>query len=287
MSAPSPIPGSLHSAAPVVDLDAYCARIGYDGPHTPTLQTLRALHELHPSAIAFEAVDVLLDRGVDLSPAAIDAKLIDGRRGGYCFEQNNLFKRALVAMGFEVESLIGRVTWQAPADAPPRPRTHMALRVEVDGRPWLADVGFGGCVASAPLDLETIEPQATRHGRYRIGRQGADILVETQLKDDWEVLYRLSPEPQLDVDYEPANWLTSTHPQSFFRQALMVARTTPDARYTLLNQRLTIRTPDGREERRMLDADGLAEVLTDIFGLPVEPDWRPVLETAAAAEVQG
>ena len=61
---------SLGSESPSVDLVAYCARIGYDGPLTPSLETLRALQELHPAAIAFEAIDVLLDRGVDIAPAA-------------------------------------------------------------------------------------------------------------------------------------------------------------------------------------------------------------------------
>src|SRR5690606_7025466 len=134
-----------------LDLDAYCARIGYDGPREPTLATLRALHALHPAAIAFEALDVMLGRGIDLAPAAVEAKLVHQRRGGYCFEQNGLFQRVLAAMGFEVEALLARVLWRTPADAPPRPRTHMALRVMVEGEPWLADVGFGGCVMTAPL----------------------------------------------------------------------------------------------------------------------------------------
>ena len=66
----------------MTDLDAYFARIGYDGPRTPSLDVLRALHALHPAAIPFEAIDCLLDRGVDISPAAVDAKLIHRRRGG-------------------------------------------------------------------------------------------------------------------------------------------------------------------------------------------------------------
>jgi hypothetical protein len=74
---------------PEVDLDAYCARIGYDGPLAPDLETLRLLQEHHAAAIAFEAIDVLLGRGVDLAPAAVDQKLIASRRGGYCFGHNN------------------------------------------------------------------------------------------------------------------------------------------------------------------------------------------------------
>ena len=128
----------------MLDLDAYLARIGYDGPREPTLEVLRAIHAAHPAAIPFEAIDVLLDRGVDISLPAVQAKLIAGRRGGYCFEQNTLFLAVLRELGFDVEPLLARVVWMRPADAPAGPRTHMVLRVTLEGRPWLADVGFGG-----------------------------------------------------------------------------------------------------------------------------------------------
>ena len=57
----------------MIDLDAYFVRIVYTGPHSASLDVLRALHELHPATITFEAIDVLLDRDIDLAPSAIDA----------------------------------------------------------------------------------------------------------------------------------------------------------------------------------------------------------------------
>ena len=281
------IAAALAGAAPrpSVDLAAYCARIGYSGPLEPTLATLRALVEHHPAAITFEAIDVLLDRGVDLSPAAVDAKLIRGRRGGYCFEQNGLLKRVLAAIGFEVDILLGRVLWRAPPAAPPRPRTHMALKVTIEGTPWLADVGFGSSVPTAPLRIDTAAPQATAHEAFRVVAFGSGFLVQVRLEGRWASLYELSPEPQEEVDLEPANWFTSTHPASPFRSALVVARVTPEARSTMLDGRLTVRRPSGRVERRQLDADGIEETLGGLFGLPVEPDWRPIIERAAAAVI--
>jgi N-hydroxyarylamine O-acetyltransferase len=274
---------SGETARPPVDLDAYCARIAYRGPLAPTLATLRTLLELHPAAIPFEAIDVLLDRGVDLAPAAVDAKLIGGRRGGYCYEQNGLLLRVLRAIGFEVETLLGRVLWQAPPGAPPRPRTHMALRVGIEGRPWLADVGFGGRVPTSPLRMDEARPQETRHESFRVLPFGPSLLVQASLEGTWRSLYELSPEPQEDVDLELPNWFTSTHPQSHFRHRLSVSRATPEARQSLLDGRLTVRTIDGRIDRRVLDAAGIEEVLVRMFGLPVAPDWQPVIARAAAA----
>src|SRR5579863_5381519 len=126
-------PPAADAAAQELDLAGYFARIGYSGSPRADLETLRALTELQPAAIPFEAVDVLLGRPVDLGLRSIQAKLVAGGRGGYCFEQNGLLKQALGALGFTVEGLIGRVLWMRSQDAPLMPLTHMALRVTIDG----------------------------------------------------------------------------------------------------------------------------------------------------------
>ncbi|MEO8926531.1 MAG: arylamine N-acetyltransferase, partial [Caulobacteraceae bacterium] len=107
------------------DLDAYLARIGYAGDRAPTLATLAAIHALHPAGLAFENLDPLLGRPVALDLDTLQAKLVRGRRGGYCFEQNAVFLAALEALGFKAQSLIARVLWNRPADAAPPPRSHM------------------------------------------------------------------------------------------------------------------------------------------------------------------
>ena len=267
--------------ASVVDLAAYCARIGYDGPLMPTLDTLRALQALHPAAIPFEAIDVLTGRGIDISPEAVDAKLIAAGRGGYCYEQNGLFKRVLQAIGFHVEGLIARVNWNAPVDAPVRPPSHMALRVTIEGVPWLADVGFGSCVPTAPLRLDSREPQPTAHETFRLVPCSPELQLEAEIAGRWAPVYRLLPTPQLDCDYQLANWYTATHPESHFRHRLIVTRTTPEARHVLAGARLTVRAASGETERRFLDVDEIEHELAARFLLPVEADWRPVIERAA------
>lgn len=268
-----------------VDLDAYFARIGYVGPREPTLDVLRSLHALHPNAIVFEAIDVLLGRGVDLSPAAVDAKLIGAKRGGYCFEQNGLLKRVLEALGFNVQAHWARVHWMKPAGSLPPARTHMVLKVTVDGTAWLVDVGFGSCVLPQPLRLDAADAQPTRHESYRIFPFAAATMLQAHRDGVWHSIYEITPDVCLDVDFQVANWWTSTHPAGHFRHRLIVARTTSEARYALLENRFTIRRRGEAQRTSFLDAAGIEEVLRDTFALPVASDWRPIIERAAAAEL--
>ncbi|HLK45126.1 MAG TPA: arylamine N-acetyltransferase, partial [Acidimicrobiales bacterium] len=134
----------------LANLDAYLARIGC----TPG-SSFQALHRAHGTTIPFENLDPYGGRPVALDVSSLEDKLVTRRRGGYSFEHNLLFRAALQDVGIEeVDLLLARVR---RGDAPgPRPLTHLALRVVADGRPWLADVGFGagGLLDPIPLDGE-------------------------------------------------------------------------------------------------------------------------------------
>src|SRR5690606_6813912 len=109
----------------------------------PDAPTLRALHEAHVGAIAFENLEIHLGNPMRLGPDALFDDLVARRRGGYCFQMNELFARVLLAIGFGVERFAARV-WQGNATEVP-PRSHQCLGItDGDGGRWLGDVGFGG-----------------------------------------------------------------------------------------------------------------------------------------------
>ena len=250
------------------DLDAYFARIGYGGPANADLATLSALHAAHVAAIPFESLDPLVGRPVKLDLASLQAKMVRSRRGGYCFEQNHLFRGALETIGFAVDGLAARVAWMSPPGAPLGPRLHMLLKVEVGGAPWLADVGFGAHLQDGPLRLEVGPEQATGAARYRLQRDGELLALEVHQAGDWRRPYVFDLTPQLPSDYVAPNWYASTSPEFLFTSLLVVERLTPEARYNLVDTRLTERRMDGTTRERLLEsADAFGAALDEVFGI--------------------
>jgi N-hydroxyarylamine O-acetyltransferase len=250
-----------------LDVDAYFERIGHRGKVDASLDTLNAIHRLHPAAIAFENLNPWLGLPVTLDTGTLARKLIYGRRGGYCFEHNLLLAEVLRHLGFAVTPLAARVMWNAP-EGSVRPRSHMLLRIELDGESWVADVGFGGQTLTAPLRLHEDAPQTTPHERFRLRPEGEFHVLEIELGSDWKPLYRFDQQPQEVIDYEVTSWYLCHHPQSMFRQVLVAARAAPDARYALLNNQFTRHGRDGRSETRHLGAGAeVRRTLEQVFGL--------------------
>jgi len=255
-----------------LDLDRYFARIGYTGPRAATLDVLRALHALHPLAIPFENLDPLQGRPVALDLGAIVAKLVTANRGGYCFEHNKLFAQALTQLGFSVTPLLARVLWGQGADAV-TPLTHMLLRVEVDGQAWIADVGFGGVTLTTPLRLQAGDEQATSHETFRLTQTRPDAFdLEVACDAGWASVYRFATQRAEWVDYEIANWYTSTAPDSLFVNHLLACRVLPAGRLALFDTGLTERDAQGRAvaERAFANADELARCLRERFGIALD-----------------
>jgi N-hydroxyarylamine O-acetyltransferase len=254
-----------------LDLDSYLARIGYDGALAPALEVLGGLHLAHATHIPFENLDILLGRPVLLDLDGLQAKLVRGRRGGYCFEQNTLFAAALGRVGFRVTPLAARVRFGADEV---RPRTHMLLKVEIDGSDWLADVGFGGEVLLQPLPMEPGR-ESHQFGRtYCLSEDAGLWVLRSRHARAWLDLYAFTTEPQYAVDFEVANHFTSTHPSSLFLLQPFVQRTNPEASYRLFGRELSIKRGEDVSSRAIGDDEELLGVLAETFGLEFPPGTR-------------
>lgn len=247
-----------------IELDAYFDRIGYRGARSASLDTLRELHALHPAAMPFENLSPLLGLPVPLDAASVEAKMVRGGRGGYCFEHNLLFQLALDALGFRTRALGARVLWGPPAEVLP-PRCHMLLLVDVQDEPWLVDVGFGGVTLPEPLRLLTNVAQRTTHEAFRIDAlDEREYVLHVCLNGAWKPVYRFDLVEQLSADYKVANYFVSTHPDSVFVNHLLAARIDGDRRYTLFDNELNVH--GAMPSERLLTTPGeLRDVLTHIF----------------------
>ena len=267
------------------DLEAYLERIGYSGPKTVTLDTLASLHTFHPAAIPFENLNPLLGWPVALDVDTLQEKMVAGGRGGWCFEHNTLFRHALESLGFSVTSLAARVLWNAAPDSPVGPRSHMLLRVDLDGLPYIADVGFGGNVLTTPLRLEPYIEQPTSHEPHRLLPMENGFVLEALLAGEWKPFYRFTLEPQFPSDYEVSNWYLCHHPSSFFRQMLISARATPEARFALRNNTLAIHRGNETEKHTLASVMELRSCLEKAMGLrlPESPELDQALERVSQA----
>ena len=171
--------------------DAYLARLGLDAPVPHTLDGLTTLQAAHLRAIPFENLDPLLGTVPDLDLHAIQSKLLDSGRGGYCFEQNALFGCALREWGFAAEPLLARVRNGAPHGGA---RSHQAWIVAIDRCELLADVGFGGAGSLAPIQLDTEVEQDTPSGTYRVRHDDTtnETVLEKRTERGWFGAYILN-----------------------------------------------------------------------------------------------
>lgn len=253
----------------MLDVNAYLNRIGYSGPRTATLETLRALQALHPSSIPFENLDTLAGRPVRLDLPSLERKLVQSRRGGYCFEQNLLFKHALGALEFDVAALAARVVWERPKDEV-RARTHMVLLVALGERRFVCDVGFGGLTPTAPIELTPEVEQLTPHETFRVVRMATDFAVEAHVRGQWKRLYRFDLQEQLEVDIEVLNHYVMSHAESPMRNRLLAARVAADRRFGLGNGTFSVHHLHGAsEQRRVAGVAELRRLLESTFAVDV------------------
>lgn len=243
-------------------LDAYFARIGYTGTPRADLATLTALHRAHVQAIPFENLDVQLGQAPGLDPLAAYAKLVERRRGGWCYEQNGLLGLVLTTLGFDVTRMAGAVLRQVRGDA--TMGSHLCLKVTLE-QDWLVDVGFGAA---------QLEPLQLANGTW----DHAPIPVSLAQTEDahWRLAIQLgSGEMSFDFRDAPADearlqqlcdW-QGQNSESVFVQNLVAQRRLNGEHRVLRGRVFTRATAAGAEQHVLAGADELLAVLAGEFGI--------------------
>jgi N-hydroxyarylamine O-acetyltransferase len=267
------------------NLDAYLARLHYSGGVQPTEEGLEALHRAHVYTIPFENFDILLGRGITLEPAALYDKIVRRARGGYCFELNGLFLLALRAIGFEARPLLARVHLVDP----PSGREHQLSLVTLQGRQWIADVGFGSFGFRAPLPLEFNRPTSHDGLTFRlVEAEPFGIMLQRLRQGHWLDLYSFDLGHVFPADIAVGNHFTSTHPSSLFTFARVAALLTPTGRVSLLNHTLRIVTADAQQVQELREGQVYLDALKTHFGIDLDTSYealRPLPVTQQETEL--
>jgi N-hydroxyarylamine O-acetyltransferase len=250
----------------VFDLDAYVERIGLSGR-----PGIADVHRAHVTSIPFENLDSQRGLPISLDEDDLQRKLVAQRRGGYCFEQNLLLKGALEALGADVEPMLARVRWGAPAGAV-RSTGHLVLRVRDRGSTWLADVGFGASAQLEPLPFAAGAEIEQADWRFRLLEDGKELVLQCADADGWSDLYGFVPKAVPMVDIEVNNWFICSHPRSPFVTGLLISlRHEHDGAWVSLSDwselALIERTPE-RTESTPVSREEIPALLESRFQLP-------------------
>lgn len=284
---PSPTPDHSLSAVPLsptpeaelrpAQLKAYLLRMGLERVERPSLPFLTRLQRRHLLRVPFENLDIFWGRLFPLDVQRTWSKVVELRRGGYCYELNALFASALSALGFQVSMLSARV-WRKSERAWGPEFDHLALAVTLD-KTYLVDVGFGDCFRG-PMPLSTVV-QSDVSGTYRLvqGEWPDELVLEHAVRDHWRPLYRVSRESRRLQSFAGMNSWHQTSEVSPFTGHAVFTLARPWGRVTLTNRNL-IETRGGRVHRVRLKAGELEHRLRKLYG--VRGPLGPAAQTLAA-----
>lgn len=234
-----------------MNVPAYFERIGYAGTMTPTVEALIDLHRAHMLTVPFENLDIGLGRKVICNETAFVRKIVDQRRGGFCYELNGAFAALLREIGFQVTLLSARVSREDGSDSPEF--DHLTLRVDLD-EPWLADVGFGDSFVE-PLRLKAGSEQPQYGWIYRlVERQGSFDMERRESGGVWKRQYSFKVLPRLLEEFAPMCHYHQTSPESHFTRRSICSKATPWGRITVADRSLIV-TCNGEKQESILASD--------------------------------
>lgn len=263
-----------------VDLDAYLARVGFEGEVKADLATLRGLHTAHVDAIPFDNLDALLGRTeVPLDIARVQEKIVRQGRGGWCLEQVVLMAAVLDRIGFTFTAFAGRT--RIRTGSPFGPALHVALAVEAEGELWLHDVSFGAHGVHEPIRLAE---NARLDGDFSFDLvrepSGENVLRFLRPEGPAE-LYGFTADPRYPSDFELLNHFCLTHPRSPFNHRMILQRTQAKVRHLLAGTTL-LEIRAGETSSRELDGAEALAAVEEVFGITLaEDDVRTLRKTLA------
>lgn len=252
-----------------MDINGYLGRISSTGILRSDLDSLRELQYKHVFAIPFETLDIHNQIPIILKVNLLFQKVIRDHRGGYCYELNILFHQLLNCCGFDVHLVAGRL--HHGNNRYGREFEHLALVVNLNGRDWLVDVGFGD-FSLVPLAIAPGEIQSDGRRYYQIidpvvvdGQAYLGVAKWNTSKQDFKIDYIFTLTPRALPDFFEMNEFHQTSPDSHFARSLICTMPTPEGRITLINNKLIRKEKDKRQVKIIQSEDQRSLILEKYF----------------------
>jgi arylamine N-acetyltransferase len=247
-------------------LDAYFRRLAVPRPYTADAVSLHVLHRAHQMTVPFENLSIHLSERVSLAEDDLIHKIVNRRRGGFCYELNGAFAFVLQAMGVEVKRVAARVYGDHGRMGPPFAHMALVVRASDASGPWLIDVGFGSH-SVYPLLFDSRHRQDDPAGSF--------LLVDTEDGDvdvlkDGEPQYRIEPRERSLADFIPACWWQQTSPDSHFTRSIICSRLTKDGRVSISGATLISTESGSRTEQQLPDDDAVLTAYREHFGIVLD-----------------
>ncbi|KAL8176449.1 UNVERIFIED_CONTAM: hypothetical protein K2H54_034700, partial [Gekko kuhli] len=249
-----------------MDVSQYLLRIGYQGPAQPSLETLRRLHRCHLSSVPFDSLSIHCREPITLALPLFYDKIVRRHRGGFCYELNGLFLWLLQTLGFGAKAVAGRVRNRFTGSYGP-PLDHMVILVQLDGRSFLCDVGFGGGFLE-PLELKPDTEQIQKGGIFWLGNKGEIWVLEHREVPGKEgrPLYQFTLEEKKLDDFADMCLYHQTSPSSIFtRKSFCSLQKEDGRRLTYMGWRL-ISTVGEKRTETALQSSEIPAILREKFG---------------------
>lgn len=252
-----------------MDARKYLERIGIGEIPQPTAQSLARLQAAHLMHVPYENIDILCGVPIVLEKEKLYEKIVLRRRGGYCFELNELFGHLLRALGYGVTDLFGR--FLKGEEGIPMRRHHVLL-VEAPGESerFLCDVGVGSGSPTWPVRLVVGEEQQQEDGGlYRFAQDELlGYVLEERRHGQWGPIYSFTPEKQLPVDFVAASFYCEKSPQSIFNKEEMISLRRPGGgRITLDGSAFRVFSAEGVREEIVEDPVQKRRRIAEWFGI--------------------
>lgn len=264
-----------------MNVAAYLDRLGVDAATVtdPDLDTLARLQRAHVTSVAFENLSITGHPfteadgpGVTLSTPAIYEKVVEKRKGGFCFELNGLFHSLLDELGYDVDRVAARMVGDDGSATPPA--NHHVNVVDLDER-YVVDVGMGIPTMRQPTPLSG-ESRTDEVGvEWRVApADRPDEQFQTEFRepgdDDWSLRYVFSDVSRAFGYFEATCDYLQSAPESPFTGDPFVTVATDEGHLKLTREKLTESVGDDVDEDAVTAAEW-PSLLYDRFGL--EYDW--------------